>query len=534
MWWINVFVFLILMAVLFRAIEWLLQEIPSEIETKNKADLPVKQSKEPDATKQGTLIKRKRVMAPEHSGINEPVISETSELTDEQSYRELTLITKAECCQISSDYISEETEICKDEKGVLESVQYERTCHDESNSCIDNLEFDKFRSFVDGNQLKKEMETSGVLNGLNKYIANSFDTWNQRELNVAVSGYSGVGKSSLINALRHLKPTDEGAAAVDVVETTKNGCKYTYPKNPNVAIWDLPGLGTQTFKKDKYLKEMNIARFDVVLIVSAGRFFENDIWLGKELRSLRKNIIFVRTKIDIDLMNAKRDHPRSFNEGKCLAKIKKNLSDSIREGGLPALVSGVFLVSSAESEKYDFNDLDKKLKDMLSTKGKAIRCFLQNYVEIEINKNKEINKNGFRFEKAVSILFGFVPTQALTETLCQKSLSNINTTCQQRFCIDENSLDKTSKELINSEKGLKGKLKSFKKIFTPDRSFNSFQITKFSIPVLGMFLSAHNSYVKTKKNIDTMCDEMAEDVLKLVNCRLEKLEKELQPKLSSE
>jgi hypothetical protein len=60
MWWINVFVFLILMTVIFRFIDWLFQTISTEIETKNVTDLPAKLSKEAGVAKQGTLKKRKR------------------------------------------------------------------------------------------------------------------------------------------------------------------------------------------------------------------------------------------------------------------------------------------------------------------------------------------------------------------------------------------------------------------------------------------------------------------------------------------
>ncbi|XP_060581448.1 interferon-gamma-inducible GTPase 10-like [Ruditapes philippinarum] len=355
--------------------------------------------------------------------------------------------------------------------------------------------------------------------------------WTQRDLNVAVSGNSGVGKSSLINALRKLKPTDDRAAAVGVVETTTEGCCYTYPGHPNVTIWDLPGLGTQKFRKDKYLKDMNFAKFDVVLIVSAGRFLENDIWLGKELRAMRKNIIFVRTKIDIDLKNAKRDYPDTFSETVCLDKIKCNLSDTIRDGGLPASVTGVYLVSSPKREKYDFIELDKKLKNMLSIKGKAIRSILQQNVQIEIRKNQQMNKNGFGFQKALSFFFGFVPTQALTETLCQQSLSNIRATCQQKFCIDDTSLDKTAKELKTSSERLKGKLKSYKTFLfkPPDFFSNIIPNTKYSIPVFGMLFSAHNSYVTTTEKINAMCDKMAEDELNLAILRLDRLESDLKP-----
>ncbi|XP_060583310.1 interferon-inducible GTPase 1-like [Ruditapes philippinarum] len=532
MWWINVFLFLILMTVIFRSVDWLLQKIPSELETKTITDLPVKQSKEAGAAKQGTLKKRKRVLESEQSAKRKSAKSEPSELTDEESYRESISKTKTESVLLSSGDFSVECNIREDENvHVLENIKHEKTCNDESNSSLEDLELD----------LKEEMETLGVLHGLNKYIKDSFDKWAQLELNIAVTGNAGVGKSSLINALRKLKPTDKGAAAVGVVEKTTKGCKYTYPENPNVVIWDLPGVGTQKFTRDTYLKDMNFARFNIVLIVSAGRFLENDIWLGMELRAFRTNIIFVRTKIDIDLMNANRDHPDTFTETECLAEIRNNLSDRIRQGGIPASVSGVYLVSSPERTKFDFVVLDKNLKALFSTKGKAIRSIIQNYVEIEIGKNQQMNKNGFKFRKALSILFGFVPTQCLTEELCQQSLSKIKTVCQQKFCIDEKSLDDTATQLKTSKMNIIETVKSLKKnfIFDVEVKINKmYKYYRFSgplvrgelpIPFVCMFFSAYHSYVTTKESINAMCDEMAADESRLALVRLDRLESDLRP-----
>ncbi|XP_060552230.1 interferon-inducible GTPase 1-like [Ruditapes philippinarum] len=535
MWWIYVFVFLILMTVILRSIDWLFQTIPSKIETKNVTDLPVKLSKEAGAAKQGTLKKRKRVLESEHSARRKSAKSEPSELTDEESYRESMSETRRESIILSSDDFSLDSDIFKDEKvDVFKNIKHEKTYNDESNSSTEDLEFDKFCSFVDGKLLKEEMKTLGVLHGLNKYIEDSFDKWAQLELHVAVTGSSGVGKSSLINALRKSKPTNEGAAAVGVVETTKYGCKYTYPDNPNVAIWDLPGVGTQKFSRDTYLKDMNFARFNVVLIVSSGRVLENDIWLGKELRAFRTNIIFVRTKIDIDLRNANRDHPDTFTETDCLAEIRNYLSDRIRKGGIPASVSGVYLVSSPERTKYDFVDLDKNLRAMLSTKGKAIRSIIQNYVQIEISKNQQMNKNGFKSQKALSIMYGFVPTQMLTEKLREQSLSKIKTVCQQKFCIDEKSLDEPATQLKTSKMSIIEKVKSLRKNFTSDvkdkikNKYNPSDVA-ISLPFVSVFSSAYHSYVTTKESINAMCDEMAADELRLAIVRLDRLESDLKP-----
>lgn len=79
-------------------------------------------------------------------------------------------------------------------------------------------------------------------------------------LNIAVTGESGVGKSTFVNAIRGIKDGEEGAANTGVTETTTYPMKYTHPTMPNVYIWDLPGIGTQNFKAKNYLRTV---KFDV-------------------------------------------------------------------------------------------------------------------------------------------------------------------------------------------------------------------------------------------------------------------------------
>ena len=47
-------------------------------------------------------------------------------------------------------------------------------------------------------------------------------------LKLAVVGVPNAGKSSLINALRGLTPSEEGAAPVGVTHTTLRPCAYSF------------------------------------------------------------------------------------------------------------------------------------------------------------------------------------------------------------------------------------------------------------------------------------------------------------------
>lgn len=174
-------------------------------------------------------------------------------------------------------------------------------------------------------------------------------------LNIAVTGESGSGKSSFVNAIRGVEDWEEGAAPTGEVETTTEPKMYLHPKMPNIRIWDLPGVGTLKFPADKYIKEMKFTQYDFFLILSAGRITENDINLAKEIKKKKKNFYFIRTKIDVDVKAAKR---RRQAEAITLSIIRKECEEKLEALG-PA---PIFLIASHELEKFELNKLLKALE----------------------------------------------------------------------------------------------------------------------------------------------------------------------------
>ncbi|XP_060589996.1 interferon-gamma-inducible GTPase 10-like isoform X2 [Ruditapes philippinarum] len=480
LWWIFVFVcVVVIIAAVFQSMDQFLAKIPSNKQHEKVKKKNVKQSTETDEG--STLTTREKSL--DASSVKKRRQVGTSFRETLQLAHEMNVSLSSECLSESED---ETIENCKDE-------MYEVPGRFENES-LSVLKYDKCRSFIDKDDLKKEMEKAGVLHGLNNYIKNSFEKWADMELNVAVTGNSGVGKSSLINALRKLKPSDDGAAAVGVFESTTKGIKYIYPENPRVALWELPGMETQSLTKEKYFNDMNFPRFDVVIIVTAGRFQENDIWLGKELRTIRKNIIFVRTKIDIDIANIKRAYPDIFNETECLDKIRNNLSENIRLGGIPDFVSNVFLVSSPEREVYDFSNFDQELKYLLSINASVIKALLHEQVQRQIKKDQESCK--YRFKGLSGFLYGW--------TLTFNFDSQLLDAYRKKFCIDESSLELIANELKATKSELKRYLKSYQK-------------------------NHLNVGIIDKGKCLKMCAEMAKDERCLANLRLSLLAKQLKP-----
>lgn len=178
-------------------------------------------------------------------------------------------------------------------------------------------------------------------------------------LNIAITGMTGTGKSTFVNAIRGLGSDDMGAAPTGVTETTMINNMYPHPTMPNVRIWDLPGIGSPKFKAKKYLKDVKLDTFDFFIILTADRFKENDIMLAKAIKKKKKLFYFVRTKIDNDVRT--QQHRAKFDEQTMLKTVREDCERNLVIVGSPK----VFLISSYNLESYDFKSLIATLEDEL-------------------------------------------------------------------------------------------------------------------------------------------------------------------------
>jgi predicted GTPase len=172
---------------------------------------------------------------------------------------------------------------------------------------------------------------------------------------IAILGRSGVGKSSLCNSILNLSSEHTDSAAVGVIETTLIPTRYKLFEN--VFIWDVPGVSTPTISKDDYCKLIDINRYDMFLILSRGRFTEIDLWLSDIVRDrFSKTLFFIRTGIDEELRNHRRDYPTDFNLIDVLDLIRnncvKNLETNFFKTNPP-----LYLINTKDKTKYDFPKL---------------------------------------------------------------------------------------------------------------------------------------------------------------------------------
>uniref|UniRef100_A0A8C6WWG3 IRG-type G domain-containing protein n=1 Tax=Neogobius melanostomus TaxID=47308 RepID=A0A8C6WWG3_9GOBI len=197
-------------------------------------------------------------------------------------------------------------------------------------------------------------------------------------LNIGITGESGSGKSTLVNALRGIRNKTEGAAKTGVNETTTERTEYIHPKNDNIRIWDLPGIGTVNFTADKYIKEMEFEKYDFFIIVSNDRFRENDAKLAKEIQKMNKKFYFVRSKIDQNITSEKEEDSNTKEE-EVLKEVRDYCTEELEKLGFES--PKVFLVSGFKLHLYEFKDLWKTLdvelpkhqRDFLRLRGRELK-----------------------------------------------------------------------------------------------------------------------------------------------------------------
>lgn len=261
--------------------------------------------------------------------------------------------------------------------------------------------------------------------------------WNA-QLDIAITGESGAGKSTFVNALRGLGDEDEGAAATGVTETTTQPTPYSYPGYPNVILWDLPGIGTPSFQADHYLEAVEFSRYDFFIILASERFKENHILLAQAIVGAGKRFYFVRTKVDNDLESmARRKNPPT--EGEILEEIRNDCLEKLAKAGLGD--AKVFLLSSFEINKFDFQTFEETLEQELpSHKRHAFLLSLPNVSLAIIEKKRQLLHQEVWKVALVSCLVAAVPLPGLAFTCDVSILLRKLSTYRQDFGLDAASL----------------------------------------------------------------------------------------------
>ena len=124
---------------------------------------------------------------------------------------------------------------------------------------------------------------------------------------LAVSGLSGSGKSSLINALRGLRNASKRAAPVGVKETTSEVVRYPDATGKPYAWYDVPGAGTLSIPEWQYFTDQGLYIFDCIIVVFDARFTATDIAILRNCVAFQIPTFIVRSKSRQHIVNVARD-----------------------------------------------------------------------------------------------------------------------------------------------------------------------------------------------------------------------------------
>lgn len=261
-------------------------------------------------------------------------------------------------------------------------------------------------------------------------------------LNIAVTGESGAGKSSFINAFLGISDEEPEAAQTGVTETTQKALIYSHPTASNVLLWDLPGIGTPSFHPRTYLEDVGLLKYDFFIIVTSDRFQEYHSALAECIMQAQKKFYFIRNKVDRDLeANARRRGQRGLSDDDVLNLLRVDCEKNLRNCQVEQ--PRVFLLSCFHPQCYDFPALQMTLLEELEGhKRHALLLSLPNLSASLIQSKREALAQDV-WKKAIVASLSSVSRGATYNPIVPKLMETLK--CyQQTFCLDAKSLHRLS------------------------------------------------------------------------------------------
>ncbi|XP_073458027.1 interferon-inducible GTPase 5-like isoform X2 [Aquarana catesbeiana] len=344
--------------------------------------------------------------------------------------------------------------------GVVETTTYPSDYpHPLNFSKMDSSETFHMISTEEAEEIKAALE-EGDLCSASEKLSRSLREIENVSLNIAVTGESGSGKSTFVNAICGIDNDEEkGAAKTGVTETTMETKLYPHPEYKNVTFWDLPGIGSPNFDPNNYLKDVNFHQYDFFIIMSSERFRHNDRALAKEIKSMGKKFYFVRSKVDSDLHASKIRRYTSYDEENVLREIRNDCIKCLNYGGIQD--PKVFLISSLDFNKYDFNQMQETLeKELPSQKRHVFMLCLPNIsLRILEKKRKALRKQIWKWA-TLSCAVATFPIPGLSVACDIGILVTEMTKYRDAFGLDQRSLQKLANRFNKDVKELKSVIRS--------------------------------------------------------------------------
>ncbi|XP_067399086.1 interferon-inducible GTPase 5-like [Emydura macquarii macquarii] len=379
-------------------------------------------------------------------------------------------------------------------------------------------------------ELKAFVQT-GNLTATAAKLQEKLESLEKTPLDIAITGVSGSGKSSFVNAIRGLRDNDEGAAETGTTQTTMKPNPYTHPRHREVTIWDLPGTGTPTFQPEKYLKEVNFDWYDFFIIVAATHFTSHDTNLAREIQKKGKRFYYVRSKVDNDLKGEGRK--KNFNKERSLQKIREDCIENLRKVGEAS--PRVFLICIWEPANYDFPLLLETLENELDEQKRHVFTLALPNISAEILRKKKAELQKHILEVAfMSCAIGAVPLPGLS-LVCDVAILVFH---MRQYCVafglTDESLTRLARQVGKPVAELKSVMKKSSMASAITKEFvlsllsrsacGLLMIVEFVlnfVPVLGSLAGGGISFLTTRYLLQSFLDDAAEDAQKVLTKALE-------------
>ncbi|XP_007952461.2 immunity-related GTPase family M protein 1-like [Orycteropus afer afer] len=268
-------------------------------------------------------------------------------------------------------------------------------------------------------------------------------TVSSASLNIAVTGASGNGMSTFINALRDIGNEEEASAPTGVVRTTQTRVPYSCSFFPNVMLWDLPGMGAALQSLENYVREMKFNQYDLIIIIVSEQLSINHVMLARAIESTGKKFYIVWTKLDRDLRTS------VLVEEQLLKTIQDNILKNLQEEQI--CEPPIFLVSSLDPLLYDFPKLKQTLQmDLIHIRQQGPLQKLSQICEEIINKR-------------VTSLLERIDTQSFQDTFHIQDPDNSEECLKAYkllFGVDDNSLQQVAQSMGTTATEYKNIMKS--------------------------------------------------------------------------
>uniref|UniRef100_A0A3B4CBF5 IRG-type G domain-containing protein n=1 Tax=Pygocentrus nattereri TaxID=42514 RepID=A0A3B4CBF5_PYGNA len=333
-------------------------------------------------------------------------------------------------------------------------------------------------------------------------------------LNIAVTGESGAGKSSFINAFRGVDDEGPEAAETGVTATTQVALAYPHPMAHNVLLWDLPGIGTTSFQPGTYLEDVGLLKYDFFIIVTADRFQEYHYALAKCIMQAQKKFYFIRNKVDRDLeANAMRRSQKGLSDADVLDHLRANCEKNLTmcQGGKPR----VFLLSCFDPQRYDFPVLQMTLlEELQGHKQHALLLSLPN-LSATLIQNKKKALAGAVWKRAMVACLSSVGVGNSLCSIIPKVMDTLKS-YQQAFCLDADSLHRLASitgisfEVQNVNKSYSNALESTLSQAVPVQQVLAKQLER-RVPVLGTVIAGGVSFVACYFLLTSALKNLSED-----------------------